>query len=142
MLSLMVVGCVSALTTWFLYTVRRGYPTLVLEHGGILSEESIVAPEPAPPVAWRRILLIWVSVFIGMVTISIYKELQASTGSSLRSIGVQMLTSAILSPLVVRLTLGDADEILRVPLYKLLLVSYQNGFFWEVVLAELPVPVG
>lgn len=86
--------------------------------------------------------MIWVSVFIGMVTISIYKELRASTGSSLSSIGVQMVTSAILSPLVVRLTLGDAEEILRLPLYKLLLVAYQNGFFWEVVLAELPVPVG
>jgi hypothetical protein len=104
----------------------------LFQPGAVVSEEQITN---TPRVRQNRTLafvILWVATVAGMMTVEVYRHLKLGTSVSSSA----MLVAAIVSPLVVRATLGDSTEQLRRPWYAIALAGYQAGFVWQTVVSQ------
>ncbi len=106
----------------------------------ILSEEVSFGTQEgrASKLGWKRIAVVCVAIIAGMLTTAVYRTIKESGDIDWQRFRVDFLLTLIVSPLVVRAILGDAEILAIQPVYRIALSGYQNGFFWETIIGELP----
>ena len=108
----------------------------------IQSEDTTVTPSEKKSRQPKEIklsilLLVYLAVLLGMLTTAIYRDIKTSGAVSYNKFRVDFLLSAIVSPLVLQGVLSTYPDLHKLRWYNLLLIAYQNGFFWQTIFGEI-----
>lgn len=96
----------------------------------IFSEETVLG-QSAETIGTGRFLVVYLSVLAGMISVAMYRVLD---GGAEAFTPKGALAAVLVSPLVVRVVLGDTEAVAVLPWWRCSLGAYQSGFCWEAVI--------
>lgn len=106
----------------------------------IVSEESVVGAHVEEEVASRSkkdLVISYLAILSGMLSVAIYRNLRRDGVVEVRSIGVEFILGALVSPLVFGYALKGQGIVVDMKKSSLVIHGYQAGFFWETIFSEL-----
>lgn len=103
--------------------------------GGVVSEETDVRKQAKRNGTWKFVVA-FICLLLGMIGTAFYKALK-NGNTSFEGLGTELLLTALVSPIVFRATIAGVGGISRADWPTIVLSSYQNGFFWEIIFGEI-----
>jgi hypothetical protein len=80
--------------------------------------------------------LAYIFVFLGMVSVAVYRRVQHGTDAA-RPFSYDLVIAALVSPIVYRAFVSGEAGLEGRSRGFIALSGYQNGFFWETLFSEL-----
>lgn len=79
----------------------------------------------------------YLSLLIGMLSIIVYRDLKQYGFVNVEKFRIDILLTVMVSPIVFQAMLTNNPNLSKLQWYYLVLLGYQNGFFWQTIFGEV-----